>query len=40
MEGDSDETALSDTASEAERRARTEGGPGTVPPAGGSLGQH
>ncbi|KRE79442.1 SRPBCC family protein [Arthrobacter sp. Soil763] len=39
-EGDSDETALSDTASEAERRARTEGGPGTLPPAGGSLGQH
>ena len=40
IEGDSDETALSDTASEAERRARTEGGPGTLPPAGGSLGQH
>ncbi|WP_346957816.1 SRPBCC family protein [uncultured Arthrobacter sp.] len=40
VEGDSDETALSDTASEAERRARTEGGPGTLPPAGGSLGQH
>ncbi|WP_445153478.1 SRPBCC family protein [Arthrobacter sp. Hor0625] len=39
-EGDSDETALSDTASEAERRARTEGGPGALPPAGGSLGQH
>ncbi len=39
-EGDSDGTALSDTASEAERRARTEGGPGTLPPAGGSLGQH
>jgi len=38
-EGDSDETALSDTSSAAERE-RTERGPGPVPPAGGSLGQH
>lgn len=39
-EGDSDETALGDTLSEADRERRTGGGPGTVPPAGGSLGQH
>lgn len=40
VEGDSDGTALSDTASEAERRAGSGRGPGTLPPAGGSLGQH
>jgi len=39
-EGDSDETAVSDTSSAAEREAGTERGPGIVPPAGGSLGQH
>jgi uncharacterized membrane protein len=39
-EGDSDETALGDTLSEAGRERRTGGGPGTVLPAGGSLGQH
>ncbi|MDQ0755227.1 SRPBCC family protein [Arthrobacter sp. B3I4] len=40
IEGDSDGTAQSDTASEAERRAGTGGVTGTLPPAGGSLGQH
>ena len=40
IEGESDGTALSDSLSEADRKRGTEGGPGTVPPAGGSLGQH
>lgn len=39
-DGDSDGTAVSDTASAAERETRPERGPGPVPPAGGSLGQH
>ena len=39
-EGDSDGTARSDTASEAEREAGTNRVTGTLPPAGGSLGQH
>ncbi|SDL83499.1 Polyketide cyclase / dehydrase and lipid transport [Arthrobacter sp. ov407] len=39
-EGDSDGTALSDTASGADRQARNEPGRGPVPPTGGSLGQH
>jgi hypothetical protein len=39
VEGDSDGTALSDTKSAAQR-ARTDDRPGTIPPAGGSLGQH
>ena len=39
-EGDSDGTALSDTASAAEREQERPTGPGVVPPAGGSLGQH
>ena len=39
-EGESDGTALGDTASTADREARTEHEPGAIPPAGGSLGQH
>ncbi len=39
-EGDSDGTAVSDTSSAADREADRERGPGPVPPAGGSLGQH
>ena len=40
VEGDSDGTALSDTKSAAQRAARADDRPGTIPPAGGSLGQH
>jgi hypothetical protein len=40
VEGDSDGTALSDTASEAERNGSSERGPGTLPSAGGTSGQH
>jgi carbon monoxide dehydrogenase subunit G len=39
-EGDSDETAASDTLSAADRDEAADRGPGTVPPAGGTLGQH
>jgi hypothetical protein len=39
-EGDSDGTAASDTASAAEREAGTKRVSDTLPPAGGSLGQH
>ena len=39
-EGDSDETAVSDTLSEADRQEAADRGPGTLPPTGGSLGQH
>ncbi|MDQ0620566.1 SRPBCC family protein [Arthrobacter globiformis] len=39
-EGDSDETAASDTRSAANRAEWEEGGPGTVPPLGGTSGQH
>ncbi|MFC7850781.1 SRPBCC family protein [Arthrobacter sp. NPDC057388] len=39
-EGDSDETAASDTRSAADRAEREDGGPGTVPPLGGTSGQH
>ena len=38
--GDSDETALSDTRSAADRQRDAEGGGGTVPPLGGTPGQH
>lgn len=38
--GDSDGTAASDTESAARRETSAEGGPGSIPPAGGSLGQH
>jgi ribosome-associated toxin RatA of RatAB toxin-antitoxin module len=38
--GDSDGTAVSDTASAAERQAPTERGQGIIPPSGGSAGQH
>ena len=39
-EGDSDETAASDTLSDADRDEAADRGPGTLPPAGGTLGQH
>lgn len=39
-EGDSDETAASDTLSAADRDEAADRGPGAVPPAGGTLGQH
>ena len=39
-EGDSDETAASDTLSAADRDETEDRGPGTLPPAGGTLGQH
>ncbi|WP_457973598.1 SRPBCC family protein [Arthrobacter sp. D1-17] len=39
-EGDSDETAVSDTLSEADREEAADRGPGTLPPTGGTLGQH
>ncbi|WP_395399527.1 SRPBCC family protein [Arthrobacter sp. UC242_113] len=39
-EGDSDETAVSDTRSAADRAEREDGGPGTLPPLGGTSGQH
>jgi carbon monoxide dehydrogenase subunit G len=39
-EGDSDETAASDTLSEADRDEAADRGPGTLPPTGGTLGQH
>lgn len=39
-DGDSDGTAAADTASQAERDERRNGVEGTLPPAGGSLGQH
>jgi carbon monoxide dehydrogenase subunit G len=39
-EGDSDETAASDTLSAADRDEAADRGPGTIPPAGGTLGQH
>ncbi|MEV7606817.1 SRPBCC family protein [Paenarthrobacter sp. NPDC089322] len=39
VEGDSDETADSDTYSAAERKERGEGGPGYIPPMGGLPGQ-
>jgi uncharacterized membrane protein len=39
-DGDSDGTDVSDTASAADRETGTEGAPGAVTPAGGSLGQH
>ena len=39
-EGDSDGSAVGDTASAADRETGTERGPGPVPPTGGSLGQH
>ncbi|WP_400159767.1 SRPBCC family protein [Arthrobacter sp. BPSS-3] len=39
-DGDSDGTAAADTASQAERDERGHGVEGTLPPAGGSLGQH
>ncbi|RAM36812.1 SRPBCC family protein [Arthrobacter globiformis] len=39
-EGDSDETAASDTRSAADRAEREDGGPGTLPPLGGTSGQH
>ncbi|MBT2519408.1 SRPBCC family protein [Arthrobacter sp. ISL-28] len=39
-EGDSDETAASDTLSAADRDEAADRGPGGIPPAGGSLGQH
>jgi hypothetical protein len=39
-QGDSDETAASDTLSEADREEASERGPGTLPPTGGTLGQH
>lgn len=39
-DGDSDETAASDTQSAAERDETADRGPGTVPPMGGNLGQH
>jgi hypothetical protein len=38
--GDSDGTALSDTRSAADRERDAEGDGGTIPPVGGSLGQH
>jgi carbon monoxide dehydrogenase subunit G len=40
VEGDSDETAASDTLSAADRDEAADRGPGGIPPAGGSLGQH
>ncbi|MEC5191331.1 MULTISPECIES: SRPBCC family protein [unclassified Arthrobacter] len=40
IDGDSDGTAASDAASEADRAAGTNSGPGTIPPAPGALGQH
>ncbi|MFE4544374.1 SRPBCC family protein [Arthrobacter sp. NPDC056727] len=39
-EGDSDETAASDTRSAADRAGSTDRGPGTLPPLGGTSGQH
>lgn len=39
-EGDSDETAASDTRSAADRDEAADRGPGTIPPAAGTLGQH
>ena len=39
-EGDSDETAASDTRSAAERAENADRGPGTVPPIAGNPGQH
>lgn len=39
-QGDSDETAVSDTLSEADREEAADRGPGTLPPTGGTLGQH
>lgn len=39
-QGDSDETAASDTLSAADRDEAADRGPGTIPPAGGTLGQH
>ncbi|MFE4228623.1 SRPBCC family protein [Arthrobacter sp. NPDC056886] len=39
-EGDSDGTAVGDTTSAADRATGRQRGPGQVPPAGGSLGQH
>jgi carbon monoxide dehydrogenase subunit G len=39
-EGDSDGTAVGETSSAADRASAPERGPGPVPPAGGSLGQH
>jgi hypothetical protein len=39
-EGDSDETAASDTQSAADRAERADRGPGTIPPLGGTSGQH
>jgi hypothetical protein len=39
-EGDSDETAASDTRSAADRAEWEDGGPGTIPPLGGTSGQH
>ena len=39
-EGDSDETIASDTRSAADRAERDDRGPGTVPPLGGTSGQH
>jgi hypothetical protein len=38
--GDSDGTALSDTQSAADRERDAEGGGGTIPPLGGTPGQH
>lgn len=40
VEGDSDGTAASDTASAADRERGVDRGPGPIPPAGGSPGQH
>jgi carbon monoxide dehydrogenase subunit G len=40
VEGDSDETAASDTLSAADRDEAADRGPGGIPPVGGSLGQH
>ena len=40
IDGDSDGTAAADTESRAEREEGRTGLPGTLPPAGGSLGQH
>jgi ribosome-associated toxin RatA of RatAB toxin-antitoxin module len=40
VEGESDGTAAGDTTSAAQRDAGIEGASGTIPPAGGSLGQH
>lgn len=39
-EGDSDGTAVGEASSAADRESAPERGPGPVPPAGGSLGQH